>query len=53
MSNKEKLAMYILTKAIEDFYKKSPSAIFEDVPNSVFIDTMIKYGKKVSEKRFI
>tara|TARA_R110002153_G_scaffold174374_1_gene327565 strand:- start:450 stop:614 length:165 start_codon:yes stop_codon:yes gene_type:complete len=47
MNDKEKLAMYILNKAIEDFYKKSPCARFDDIPNSVFMDAMIKYGEEV------
>ena len=42
MNDKEKLAMYILNKAIEEFYKKAPNFRFEDIPNSVFIDAMIK-----------
>ncbi len=50
MNDKEKLAMYILNKAIEEFYKKAPSARFDDIPNSVFIDAMIKYGQEVVKK---
>ena len=50
MNDKEKLAMYIFNKAIKEFYKKAPSARFIDVPNSVFIDAMIKYGEEVVKK---
>jgi len=50
MNDREKLAMYILNKAIEEFYKKAPNARFDDIPNSVFIDAMIKYGEEVVKK---
>ena len=50
MNDKEKLATCILDKAIKEFYKKAPMARFEDIPNSVFIDAMIKYGEEVLEK---
>jgi|TARA_R110000803_G_scaffold54067_1_gene110634 hypothetical protein len=50
MKNKEKLALDILNNAIEEFYKKAPSARFDDIPNSVFIDAMIKYGKAIVKK---
>lgn len=46
MNDKEKLASYILNKAIEEYYKKAPSARFEDIPNSVFIGAMIKYEEE-------
>tara|TARA_R110002020_G_scaffold454902_1_gene670886 strand:- start:423 stop:581 length:159 start_codon:yes stop_codon:yes gene_type:complete len=51
MSDKEKLAMYILNKAIEEFYKKHQWAEFDDIPNSVFIDAMIKYGEELKTNK--
>lgn len=50
MDNKEKLAMYILDMHIKEFYKKSPNARFDDIPNSVFIDAMVEYGQEVLKK---
>ena len=49
MTKKEKLASDILKNTIAEFYKRSPRARFDDIPNSVFIDAMIKYGDSNSK----
>ena len=36
-------ARNILDNHIQNFYKKHPTARFDDIPNDVFIEAMIEY----------
>lgn len=42
-------AKKILDKHIQRFYKKNPTARFEDIPNKVFLEAMIEYGNLVKK----
>ena len=42
-------AKKILYKHIQNFYKKNPMARFDDIPNKVFIEAMIEYGRLVKK----
>ena len=42
-------AKKILDKHIQNFYKKNPMARFDDIPNKVFIEAMIEYGRLVKK----
>tara|TARA_B110000285_G_scaffold217789_1_gene266551 strand:+ start:126 stop:263 length:138 start_codon:yes stop_codon:yes gene_type:complete len=42
-------AKKILSKHIQDFYKKNPRARYDDIPFKVFVEAMIEYGDSVKK----